>query len=163
MHKDFIQITQIRFYYYKLFKNQISKINRLEPWLQIKKIILYYQAINVLQERFSFKNGVLDKANFIINHSDYWSTLNKLKQKSYNISESNDANIVIACINMIANPQYIKKLKGHTDRINCIVLPSVNEEIVVSSNQRLHIKIVYKQIRQQINYYLLELIKQFQL
>ncbi|CAD8051921.1 unnamed protein product [Paramecium primaurelia] len=89
---------------------------------------------------FELKNGALKQLNLLLNHSDYVTSLNLLQKKSYILSGSHDKQIVVMCTQLMSNPKYIKKLKGHKDTINCILPHPINEEMFISSSKDCKIK-----------------------
>ncbi|CAD8208408.1 unnamed protein product [Paramecium pentaurelia] len=91
--------------------------------------------IKVLQ----FKNG-LKLLNIIQKHQKQVVTLNTFQSRSHFISGSNDSSIIIWSFNMIANPKYLTKLRGHQDWITCLVIHPKNENLIISGSYDKKIK-----------------------
>ncbi|CAD8165548.1 unnamed protein product [Paramecium pentaurelia] len=89
---------------------------------------------------FQFADGFMKQIQQLRAHSYLITTLNTLRSRQHLISSSEDTSIIIWSTNLLQNPKYLIKLKGHQSYINCLVVHPINENLIVSGSDDKTIK-----------------------
>ncbi|CAD8058013.1 unnamed protein product [Paramecium primaurelia] len=89
---------------------------------------------------FQFADGFMKQIQQLRAHSYLITTLNILRSRQHLISSSEDTSIIIWSTNLLQNPKYLIKLKGHQSYINCLVVHPINENLIVSGSDDKTIK-----------------------
>ncbi|CAD8105121.1 unnamed protein product [Paramecium sonneborni] len=89
---------------------------------------------------FQFADGFIKQVQQLRGHSYFITTLNILRSRQHLISSSEDSTIIIWSTNLLQNPKYLVKLKGHKSYVNCLVVHPINENLIVSGSDDKTIK-----------------------
>ncbi|CAD8105634.1 unnamed protein product [Paramecium sonneborni] len=99
---------------------------------------------------FQFKKDIHELQQIQI-QTNKVTTLNFFSRRRMIVSGSLDSTICISSLNILSNRKYVIKLKGHSRAIQCLVITSNKEDLIISGSRDATIK--FWKLNSQLNWF----------